>query len=111
MRNFSDWIQYEKGLAKGTADAYLGDLQRFFHQSSATALSLSTQDLRAYLSELGRAKKEPSYLARVVSSFRAFFDYLVGWRKCGWIIRLLKSPSRSYRSGCLRRLRRMRCSG
>ena len=77
LGNFSSWVQFEKGLSKGTAAAYLGDLERFFSLSSSTALTVSTLDLRAHLAELGRNKKAASYLARVVSSFRAFFSYLV----------------------------------
>jgi len=77
LRGYSDWLQFEKGLAAGTADGYIGDLERFFDLSSSTPINCSTQDLRSWISDLGRAGKAATYMARVVSSFRSFFGYLL----------------------------------
>lgn len=77
IRKFCDWEQYEKGLSAETCAAYKGDIQRFFNLSSSTALNASTADLRSWLADLGRSNKSANYLARTVSSFRAFFGYLV----------------------------------
>lgn len=76
LQKFTAWQTYEKGLSEGSAAAYSGDMERFFSYSSATALNVGTHDLRAWLSDLGRAKKSANYIARVVSSFRGFFGFL-----------------------------------
>ena len=78
---FASYLEVEKGRSANTIAAYLGDVRRFRawldeHPQQGLAIpweGAHARHIRAYLAELDAS---PSYIHRVTSSLRVWFDYL-----------------------------------
>jgi integrase/recombinase XerD len=80
IREYLSYLRVEKGLAKNSLDAYGSDLVRLKAWTEKNGLeleSLSRQDLREWLVDLGRAKLSDNSRRRVVSTLRGFYKFLV----------------------------------
>ena len=80
IREYLSYLRVEKGLAKNSLDAYENDLTKLkaWCDKNGLALeSLTRQDLREWLIDLGRAKLSDNSRRRVVSSLRGFYKFLV----------------------------------
>ncbi|MDB2386348.1 site-specific tyrosine recombinase XerD [Shewanella sp.] len=77
---FLDHIWSTKGLSDNTLSAYRTDLRHFDRQLQLNGLTLtesSQQDIRDYLAQRYEAGFAKSSSARVMSSLRRFFSYLI----------------------------------
>lgn len=80
IREYLSYLRVEKGLAKNSLNAYGNDLTKLNAWCGKHELSidsLSRQDLREWLIDLGRAKLSDNSRRRIVSSLRGFYKFLV----------------------------------
>ena len=80
IREYLSYLRVEKGLAKNSLDAYQSDLTKLKAWSDKNGFSiesLTRQDLREWMIDLGRAKLSDNSRRRVVSSLRGFYKFLV----------------------------------
>jgi integrase/recombinase XerD len=75
---FIDALAMEAGLSRNTLDAYRSDLERLAASLGRRTLESATRDdLEAHLSRLISSLYSPRSRARVVSTMRRFYRYLV----------------------------------
>jgi integrase/recombinase XerD len=80
-KTFASYLEVEKGRSPTTIAAYLGDIKRlraWLDEQPQQGLAIpweqvQARHLRSYLADL---EASPSYLQRVTSSLRVWFDYL-----------------------------------
>lgn len=77
---FLEYLTVEEGLAESTKDAYLRDLRRMVKELELEncngLISLNRQQLIDYLSLLKQQGKSNNYMARRLSSIKAFYSFL-----------------------------------
>ena len=77
---FCDVLWLQEGLSANTLDAYRRDLEglgRWLSTKSATLMTATRADLLEYLSDCVRKGARPRTTARLLSSLRRFYGYLV----------------------------------
>jgi integrase/recombinase XerD len=78
---FRDYLALERGLARRTVDAYLGDIRRLVTFAPANgakaAQDVTYQLLRDFVASLVEEGLAPATVARKVSSLRTYFGFLV----------------------------------
>src|SRR6266536_35647 len=80
VKEFLEYIQVEKGLARHTLQSYGHDLKRletFAGKSGKCIQDLTRPDLRKWIASLSREGLAPSSVARAVSATRGFFRFLM----------------------------------
>jgi len=80
VRSFIDFLSVEKGLSRNTLLSYeadLGKLLSFFKKEKLTWANAGEMDLVRFIHEQRRAGLSARSLARLVSSMRSFYKYLV----------------------------------
>lgn len=80
VRSFIDFLSVEKGLSRNTLLSYeadLGKLLAFFKKEKLTWANAGEMDLVRFIHEQRRAGLSARSLARLVSSMRSFYKYLV----------------------------------
>ena len=79
-KEFLNYIQVEKGLARQTLKSYAHDLKRLESWAAKSGKSLpelKRPDLRKWIASLSREGLAPSSIARAVSAARGFFRFLM----------------------------------
>ncbi len=80
IREYISYLCVEKGLAKNSLAAYendLGKLKAWAEKNGFEIESLTRQDLREWMIDLGRAKLSDNSRRRIVSALRGFYKFLV----------------------------------
>ena len=80
IREYLSYLRVEKGLAKNSLSAYERDLSKLkaWAEKNGFAIeSLSRQDLREWLIDLGRTKLTDNSKRRMVSALRGFYKFLM----------------------------------
>ena len=80
IREYVSYIRVEKGLAKNSLQAYESDLTRlraWTEKNGFQIESLTRQDLREWLIDLGSSNLSDNSRRRIVSSLRGFYKFLV----------------------------------
>ena len=80
IEHFCDTLWLQEGLSANTLDAYRRDLEgldRWFAQRGGALISASRADLLEYLSSNVSKGARPRTTARLLSSLRRFYGYLV----------------------------------
>ena len=85
IEQFIDVIWMERGLSENTLSAYRTDLKKFVNwlyqnkgsSSSDLLLNSTREDIEEYLSELSKKKISDRSRARLVSTLRLFYFYLL----------------------------------
>jgi integrase/recombinase XerD len=80
IKEFLNYIQVEKGLARHTLAAYGRDLKRleqWANKLGVPVLELGRSDLRKWIAQLSREGLAPASVARAVSAARGFFRFLM----------------------------------
>jgi integrase/recombinase XerD len=80
VKEYLNYIQVEKGLARHTLESYRRDLARLERWTSKTGrqiAELTRPDLRKWIAQLSREGLAPSSVARAVSAARGFFRFLM----------------------------------
>ena len=78
--NFLEMLEIERGLAKNTIVSYKNDLtqlNQFCIDKNINIIKLNEANLENYLSKFVNKGFEKTSLARKISSFTQFFDYLI----------------------------------
>lgn len=76
LSDFTYYLKVERNLSPNTVAAYSSDVREFFAFCGKTPVEAASEDLSAYL--LSRSEDISSRSqARLLSSLRSFFDYLV----------------------------------
>ena len=80
ISNFIEMIVIERGLAKNTASSYKNDLDQlneFCKKKSLNIVKLDEKKLEDYLSKFINQGFEKTSLARKISTYTQFFDFLI----------------------------------
>lgn len=80
LERFLDVVWMERGLSRATLNAYRADLEglgRWLRSRGCALMAAEGGDLHDYLAERIRAGARPRSTARLVSSMRRFYQYLV----------------------------------
>jgi integrase/recombinase XerD len=80
LRIFLDYLSVEKGLSANTIHAYSLDLNKlflFFHKEKISWLKATEGDLIKFIHHHSRANLSSRSLARLISSTRSFYRFLV----------------------------------
>jgi len=80
ISNFIEMIVIERGLAKNTATSYKNDLDQlneFCKKKSLNIVKLDEKKLEDYLSKFINQGFEKTSLARKISTYTQFFDFLI----------------------------------
>ncbi len=80
IREYISYLSVEKGLAKNSLSAYENDLTKLRAWTEKNGLaveSLTRQDLREWLIDLGRTKLTDNSKRRLVSALRGFYKFLM----------------------------------
>jgi integrase/recombinase XerD len=81
-QDFKAYLQFERSLAENTIKAYLTDLvklERYYSEDEGakTPEQLTKEDLEAFMATVASAVQSPHTLARILSSIKAFYKYLL----------------------------------
>lgn len=79
-REYISYLRVEKGLSKNSLESYerdLGKLRAWAEKNNLELISLTRQDLREWLIDLGRTKLSENSKRRLVSSMRGFYKFLM----------------------------------
>ena len=80
VKEYLNYIQVEKGLARHTLDSYRRDLERLERwavKMKTPIAGLQRPELRKWIADLSREGLAPSSVARAVSAARGFFRFLM----------------------------------
>ena len=80
IKEYLNYIQVEKGLARHTLDSYRRDLERLERWAvkvKTPVAELQRPELRKWIAELSREGLAPSSVARAVSAARGFYRFLM----------------------------------
>ena len=80
LRVFLDYLSVEKGLLPNTIQSYSLDLNKlflFFRKEKVSWLKATEGDLVKFIHHQSQAKLSPRSLARLISSTRSFYRFLV----------------------------------
>ncbi len=79
IREYLQYLQVEKGLAKNSLESYardLGKLGFWAEKNDFDVVNLSRQDLREFLIDLSVEKLSPNSVNRTISAMRGFYKFL-----------------------------------
>ncbi|MDO5088238.1 MAG: tyrosine recombinase [Leptotrichiaceae bacterium] len=74
IKEFSDYLYFEKGSSKNTVAGYERDLKLFFSCMEKTAADIKEDDIYKYIEEISRELKRNSVL-RKIASIRTFYKF------------------------------------
>ena len=80
IREYLSYLRVEKGLAKNSLESYERDLAKlriWADKNGFDLLSLTRQDLREWLIDLGRTKLSENSKRRLISAMRGFYRFLM----------------------------------
>ena len=78
LTEYLKFLNFERGLSPLTRGNYARDIQQLFKLSNGTALNdLQSTDIRHYIASLHSKGLGGKSIARLLSSWRGFFDYLI----------------------------------
>ena len=80
VREFLSYLKVEKGLAKNSIESYERDLAKltaWAEKNDFDMVTLTRQDLREWLIDLGRTKLSENSKRRLISALRGFYKFLM----------------------------------
>ncbi|MEO1946106.1 MAG: tyrosine recombinase XerC [Methylophilaceae bacterium] len=78
LTEYLKFLNFERGLSPLTRENYARDIQQLFKLSNGTALNdLQSTDIRHYIASLHSKGLGGKSIARLLSSWRGFFNYLI----------------------------------
>jgi integrase/recombinase XerD len=80
IREYLSYLRVEKGLAKNSLEAYerdLAKLRAWTEKNALDPMTLTRQDLREWLIDLGRTKLSENSKRRLISAMRGFYKFLM----------------------------------
>lgn len=79
LKEYLQYLQVEKGLAKNSLESYerdLSKLQNWVEKNDLDVVKLSRRDLREFLIDLSGEKLSPTSVSRIISALRGFYKFL-----------------------------------
>ncbi len=80
-KGFSDYLKLDKGVAENTQKAYVNDVQKLADYLSEkrikSPLKVEKKDLDDFVDSLGKLEIAATTQARIISSVKNFFQYLI----------------------------------
>lgn len=79
MKQYSDYLKYEKGLSVNSISSYISDLQkltRYLVKEKKEFTNTTSKDIMGFLREENKKKISQRTRAREIASFNQFFHYL-----------------------------------
>ena len=79
VREYLQYLQVEKGLAKNSLESYerdLAKLKNWAEKNDYDVINLSRQDLREFLIDLSIENLSPNSVNRIISAIRGFYKFL-----------------------------------
>ena len=77
IKDFNIYLSIERGLSKNTVDAYIRDIKSFSFFFKKKPLAAKRKDLIKYINFLNDEKKSSRTQARILSSIKSFYNYLI----------------------------------
>ncbi len=80
LQSFLDFLSVEKGLSPNTVLSYSRDLRKLFHffiKEKIQPLKAKEEDLTRFIRQQSRAGLSPRSSARLISSLKSFYKFLV----------------------------------
>ncbi|MEP6945474.1 MAG: site-specific tyrosine recombinase XerD [Acidobacteriota bacterium] len=80
VREYLSYCRVEKGLARNSIESYAADLGRlrdWAEKNNSDLMTLTRQDLREWLIDLGAGKLSENSKRRMISAVRGFFKFLM----------------------------------
>lgn len=75
LSDYSYYLKIERAMSPNTVTSYSTDIREFFDATTALPAEVTTQDIIDYLAAKNKLSKRSQ--ARLLSSLRSFFDWLV----------------------------------
>jgi integrase/recombinase XerC len=83
LTGYLAYLQHERNYSPHTSDNYARDIRRLFELAGSSALAeLKSHHIRRYIAQLHGSGLSGRSLARVLSSWRGFFNYLMRDHAC-----------------------------
>lgn len=79
VKQYSDYLKYEKGLSQNSVSSYLSDLQKltkYLVKENKEFTNTTSKDIMGFLREENKKRISQRTRAREIASFNQFFNYL-----------------------------------
>ena len=77
IKNYYIYLSIERSLSKNTLDAYIRDIKNLAKFSKKKPLKIKRDDIINYINFLNISKKSSRTQARIISSIKTFYNYLI----------------------------------
>ena len=77
IKNYYIYFSIERNLSKNTLDAYIRDIKNLAKFSKKKPLKIKRDDIINYINFLNISKKSSRTQARIISSIKTFYNYLI----------------------------------
>jgi len=77
IKEFNIYLSIERGLSKNTVEAYIRDLETLSVFCKKKPLKIKRKDIIQFINYLNEKKKSSSTQARILSSIKSFYNYLI----------------------------------
>lgn len=78
LENYLQFLHFERGLSVNTRESYARDIRQLHMLSQQQALeAITSSHIRRYISILHSKQRNGRSIARVLSAWRGFFDFLI----------------------------------
>ena len=77
IKNYYIYLSIERSLSKNTVDAYIRDIKNLAKFSKKKPFKIKRDDIINYINFLNISKKSSRTQARIISSIKTFYNYLI----------------------------------
>ena len=77
IKDFNIYLSIERGLSKNTVEAYIRDVKNAAISLKKNPLKIKRTDLIKFIDYLNKQKKSSRTQARILSSIKSFYNYLI----------------------------------
>jgi len=77
IKDFNIYLSIERGLSKNTVKAYIRDIKNASVSLKKNPLIIKRTDLIKFIDHLNKQKKSSKTQARILSSIKSFYNYLI----------------------------------
>ncbi len=77
IKNYYIYLSIERSLSKNTVDAYIRDIKNLAKFSKKKPLKIKRDDIINYINFLNISKNSSRTQARIISSIKTFYNYLI----------------------------------
>ena len=77
IKNYYIYLSIERSLSKNTVDAYIRDIKNLAKFSKKKPLKIKRDDIINYINFLNISKKSSRTQARIISSIKTYYNYLI----------------------------------